>query len=242
MALDYNQKRPINKNRPRKRPIKVLLLLTLGGFVSLYGLGIATGWLVFKYLPEKSTPTPAASPQANGTEQAPPSSAHSPGKNATAIPEKEPDLTFYYTLPKGEKGVIGSGLNNPPPQTPPKSAPTAAAAVPQQPKSAEKPEASDSAAQKENAGMPSGTTQSAVAGKSSGKTTYTVQVAAYQEKSDALNLLTKLQKNGISSRIEDYAVPGKGIWFRVRTGSKLDKETANKVAAKLGGSALLVKE
>jgi cell division protein FtsN len=244
MALDYNQKKQVNKNRPRKRPVKLLLLLTVGSVISLYGLGLATGWFVFKYLPRNTIPPVTEAPQASGPGQAPPSPTQNGAKNGTAVPDKEPDLTFYYTLPKGEKGVIGSGINNSQPQTPPKSAPPTADNPPVQQKqqSAEKKETAEPVAQKQKGGETSATTQTASALKNAGKTSYTVQVAAYHAKTDALEMKTKLQKIGISSRVEEYSVPGKGIWYRVRSGSKLDKESANKIAAKLGNGAILVTE
>jgi len=222
MALDYNQKKQVNKNRSRKRPVKLLLFLIICSIVFLYGLGLATGWLIFKYLPQKKLQSIADSAKPEGAEQAPPAPAQIKTKNDTSAPDKEPDLTFYYTLPKGEKGVIGSGINNLPPQTAPKTAPPKA----------------DNSEQHATEKMET----AAPATKDSENTTYTVQVAAYNEKSDAQELKAKLQKIGISSRIEEYTVPGKGIWYRVRSGSKLDKLNANKIAAKLGNNAILVAE
>ncbi|MRR55519.1 MAG: SPOR domain-containing protein [Deltaproteobacteria bacterium] len=224
MALDYNQKKQVNKNRPRKRPVKLLLLLILGGIVFLYGFGLATGWLIFKYLPQKKLLSQTGSANTGGVAQAPPVPAQNAKKNDTSAQVKEPDLTFYYTLPKGDKGVIGSGLNNLPPQTVPNSAPPKADPVQRQHRSGENAQTATPARH------------------NSDKTTYTVQVAAYNEKSDALVLKAKLQKIGISSRIEEYTVPGKGTWYRVRSGSKLDKANANKIAAKLGNNAILVAE
>jgi len=225
MAIDYNQKKQVNKNRPRKRPVKLLLLLIVGGIVLLYGLGIATGWLIFKYLPQKKLHSLPNSAMPEGKEQAPPASAQAASKSGRSAQDNDPDLTFYYTLPKGDKGVIGSGINNLPPQTAPRSAPSKADNSVQQ---------LQSAVEKTETAAP--------AANNSDKTTYTVQVAAYNEKSDAQELKAKLQKIGISSRIEEYTVPGKGIWYRVRSGSKLDKANANKIAAKLGNNAILVAE
>ncbi|MHC1697946.1 MAG: SPOR domain-containing protein [Geobacteraceae bacterium] len=243
MALDYNQKKQVNKNRPRKRPVKLLLLLIIGSIVSLYGLGIATGWLVFKYLPRNSPPSLAGSAKQEKADQALPSSAQTAAKIGTSAPGKEPDLTFYYTLPKGDKGVIGSGINNLPPQTTPKNIPPALDKPAQQlQQSAEKMDPATPAAQREKVENNSGATNPSSGIKNTGKTTYTVQVAAYNKKSDAQELKAKLQKIGISSRIEEYTVPGKGIWYRVRSGSKLDKDAANKVAAKFGNTTILVAE
>lgn len=232
MALDYNQKKQVVKNRPRKRPVKFMLLLVLGAIISIYGFGIATGWLVFKFLPKKPPTSLADSVKIEGTGQVPPSPPPASQKGGTVVQGKEPDLTFYYTLPKGEKGVIGSGMNRLPPETAPRQTTPATTAaqnvrVPQQLKQGtEKKETLEVASPKENAG----------------KKTYTIQVAAYHAKSDAQQLKVTLQKIGISSRIEEYTVSGKGIWYRVRTGNKLDKDTANELAAKVGNNAILVVE
>jgi cell division septation protein DedD len=225
MALDYHQKKQVNKNRPRKRPVKLLLFLILGGIVFLYGLGIATGWLVFKYLPQKKLHGLANSAKPEETEQAPPAPAQTAAKSGRSALDNDPDLTFYYTLPKGDKGVIGSGINNLPPQTATRIAP---------------PKTNNSALQQHRAAET--TVTASPAKNESGKATYTVQVAAYNEKSDAQELKAKLQKIGIASRIEEYTVPGKGIWYRVRSGNKLDRVNANKIAAKLGNNAILIEE
>ena len=248
MALDYNQKKQVNKNRPRKRPVKLMLLLILGSIFSIYGLGVATGWLVFKYLP-KNTPDPLANsvkPEVTG--QLPPSPVPATPKGATEAQGKDPNLTFYYTLPKGEKGVIGSGLNLLPPETAPKQAISAASSaqkdkpVQQQKQTAEKLASSESAEQKDKSGKTPGAVQPTTSLKGTDKATYTVQLAAYHAKSDAQDLKARLQKGGIPARIEEYSIPGKGTWYRVRTGSKLDKDTANKIAAKIGNNAIPVAE
>jgi cell division protein FtsN len=236
MALDYNQKKQVNKNRPRKRPVKLLLLLTIGSVISLYGLGIATGWLVFKYLPQNSIEPATDSKTPTGSEQNPaPINAHN-GAAATA-PNKDPDLTFYYTLPKGEKGVIGSGINSP-------EAKTVTPNVASTPVTVKNNGSSQIQQQSPQKNVPAnpGMVETTAVTKDAGATTYTVQIAAYHEKSDALQLKTNLQKIGISSRIEEYSIAGKGNWYRVRTGHKLDKNTASKIAAKVGNSAILIAE
>ncbi len=248
MALDYNQKKQVIKNRPRKRPVKFLLLLILGSVFSIYGLGIATGWLVFKYLPQ-NTPAPLAdSAKLVGADQAPPSPAPVTSKSGSAAQNKEPDLTFYYTLPKGEKGLIGSGMNRLPAVTAPRQETPATTPaqivrpVQLQKQIVVKKESTEPAIQKEKVGTPPREVEPTSAIKDSAKATYTVQVAAFHAKSDAQELKEKLQKAGVSCRIEEFFVAGKGHWYRVRAGSKLDKETANKLAVKTGNNAILIAE
>ncbi|MDD2338442.1 MAG: SPOR domain-containing protein [Geobacteraceae bacterium] len=177
-----------------------------------------------------------------GTVQEPPSPAP-----VTAAQGKETDLTFYYTLPKGEKGVIGSGINTLPPEKAPRQAtPVTTPAQKDRPEQqkhvAEKAGITEPAAQKEKTVSTLGAAQPTATAKDPEKTTYTVQFAAYHAKSDAQSLKATLQKNGISARIEEYSVSGKGIWYRVRTGRKLDKNAANKLVAKSGKNAILIAE
>jgi len=248
MPLDYRPKRQISKNRPRKRPVKLILLLILGSIFSVYGLGVATGWLIFKYFPQ-DTPAPSASitnPE-GANQQLPPSPAPATAKGVAAVEENDPDLTFYYTLPKGKTGVMGSGINNPLPQIAPKTAVTAASApkdqpVQQKPQVIEKNEAAAPVARSEKNKITAGPISAESAKKSTGKTTYTVQVAAYHVKSDAQAMKAKLQKIGIASRIEEYTVAGKDIWYRVRSGNKLERDSANRLAAKIGQNSIIVPE
>ncbi|MRR07286.1 MAG: hypothetical protein EG828_10150 [Deltaproteobacteria bacterium] len=246
MALDYNQKKQVNRNRPRKRPVKFFLLLILGSCIFIYGLGIATGWLFLRYIPQKS-PVPLASADKTDGASPSPTPAASPKGGADAH-SKESDLTFYYTLPKGDKGVIGSGINSLPPQPAVKSANPATApaqkapTAQQQAQLAEKKEIATPAELSKNDPATTGSEHLTPAKKKTGSETYTIQVAAYHEKSEAQALKAQLQKVGISSRIEEYVVAGKGSWYRVRAGSKLDKYTASKLAAKIGHKAILIPE
>lgn len=246
MALDYNQKKQVNRNRPRKRPVKFFLFLILGSCVAIYTLGIATGWLFLRYIPQKSSTPLANSGKTAGATPSP--TLPAAPKGDTAAPAKESDLTFYYTLPKGDKGVIGSGINRLAPQVAAKSAnpvvvPTQKVkASPQQTQILDKKETVATAEQGKQEATTSGSEHLTPAKKEAGTETYTIQVAAYHEKSEAQILKEKLQKIGISTRIEEYEVTGKGRWYRVRAGSKLDKYSASKLAAKIGHKAILIPE
>ena len=246
MALDYNQKKQVNRNRPRKRPVKFFLLLILGSCISIYGLGIATGWLFLRYIPQKSSTPLASSDKTEGATPSPTPPAAPKGD--TAAHTKESDLTFYYTLPKGDKGVIGSGINRLTPQMAAKRPnPVAAPAqkvktLQQQTQIADKKETAAPAEQGKHDATTSGSEHLTPAKKEAGSESYTIQVAAYHEKSEAQVLKAQLQKIGVSARIEEYEVTGKGRWYRVRAGSKLDKYTASKLASMIGHKAILVPE
>lgn len=48
---------------------------------------------------------------------------------------------------------------------------------------------------------------------------YTLQVSAYQNKSDADQMVKKLQQAGYRPYVVSATVPNRGVWFRVRVGS-----------------------
>jgi cytoskeletal protein RodZ len=246
MALDYNQKKQVSRNRPRKRPVKFFLFLILGSCIAIYGLGIATGWLFLRYIPQKSSTSLASSDKTEGAKTSPTPPAAPKGD--TAAHTKETDLTFYYTLPKGDKGVIGSGINRLSPQMAVKSPNQVAApaqrvkTLHQQTEIADKKQTTAPAEQSKNDVTTTEPEHRVPAKQQAGIETYTIQVAAYHEKSEAQVLKAQLEKIGISARIEEYVVAGKGSWYRVRAGSKLDKYTASKMAAKIGHKAILIPE
>ena len=107
MRLDYNEKKgresverkPLQKNRPRKEPMGIFALLSVVALLVSFGGGVVTGWFFFK----GSGSAPAAVAQAPRKEEPLPVPAQPVGPDAP--------LTFYKTLSAGGKGVIGSGLN-----------------------------------------------------------------------------------------------------------------------------------
>jgi cell division protein FtsN len=146
-------------------------------------------------------------------------------------------LTFYNTLPKGSRAVIGSGLNPPkaqekhPPATaaPAASPTTTGAAVPegkpvsQPPKAPEHP-----AAEKEK--------------KPAEAVRYTVQLASYRERREAEAVRDKLVAKGVAAFLLESRLADKGVWYRLRVGKGLTQQQAGEVAAKLGREALVVPE
>jgi cell division septation protein DedD len=57
---------------------------------------------------------------------------------------------------------------------------------------------------------------------------YTVQVAASQQKTDVDQVMSKLRGSGLSPYLVDANIPGKGRWFRVRVGSFRSRNDAEK--------------
>jgi cell division septation protein DedD len=261
MSLDYSQRKQVSRNRPKKRSSKPFLLLILGVISGVYGLGIFTGWLLFKDS-RKSIP-PVVSDPTKSVESSKVSESSPSSKNTASIPSppgkgNDTPLTFYYTLPKGDKGVIGSGVNLPredsaalakrdlpPPQT---------SAMKQQPavKSEQRVLSTDaSGSNKEkpvNESKPplskDKQTDSLLMKQKieSGKAGYSVQAGSYHDKNEAQDLKNILDKNGFSARIVEYAIPGKGVLYRVRIGNRMEKETATRLAAKIGKNAIAVPE
>jgi cell division septation protein DedD len=74
------------------------------------------------------------------------------------------------------------------------------------------------------------------------KKKYAVQVASCNLKKEAEEIKTSLDRKGLPAYVVESKVPGKGIRYRVRLGSRLDLETANKIAAKAGNGAILIPE
>jgi cell division protein FtsN len=136
-------------------------------------------------------------------------------------------MTFYYTLPKGEKTPLGSGINSPrrEERVATKSTAPVAAAVPVKSAQPLRP---------------------AVIGESSkvhpAKSRYCVQVASYQDRKEAELAKARLAASGFSAYIVESTVPGKGVRFRVRIGRSLDLSTATGLAAKAGKGAMVVPE
>ena len=71
---------------------------------------------------------------------------------------------------------------------------------------------------------------------------YTVQVASYHIKKEADELKSSLDKKGLLANVVESRIPGKGTYYRVRLGTRLDLETANRIAAKAGKGAIVIPE
>jgi cell division septation protein DedD len=117
------ERKPVQKNRPRKEPAGLFALLSVVVLALTFGVGVFTGWLMFKG--SKKAPAPVAAQLVKKEEPAQaPQQPQPPG-----LPDAQ--LTFYKTLPAGGKGAIGSGLN--PKKQQNAAAPHAATADPQAP-------------------------------------------------------------------------------------------------------------
>ncbi len=266
MVLDYRERKQVNKNRSKNRPVNLIVLTALGILLGIYFLGIATGWVLHAALKKNPAGAPAAvtADVKQKTKVTPPASNSLQNRTANNTRTSEPPLSFYYTLPKGEKMALGSGLN---PAKREKSGDAGSATAEtansgrirphgeQRPRNASLEHEVSSPAQSSAAsrsGDSTGNVKAAdveISGKPSAsnkaeaaRRKYTVQVASYDNKKEADALKYSLDKAGLLSYVVEAKVTGKGTRYRVRLGSRLDLDAANKLAAKAGKGAIIIPE
>lgn len=238
MRIDYSEPRQSSgsgstgiSSSPRKADgsssSNLVVFGVLAGFIFCTGFG--TGWFFSQKSAKKafraameqqsleSTPKDTKK-QPDQPVQQPPQAAATPptaipaaGKpTQQAAPTGQVPLSFFETLPKGQKQtVLGSGINEKP-----KPATSPAPQPPQTPAPATK--APDTKAT--NSG-------------------FLVQVAAFANLKDAESTKAKLAAKGYSASISETNLNDKGTWYRVRIGRHLDKEAASEIAGRVGSGA-----
>ncbi len=264
MRIDYSEPKKScstsqgSLNRPRKEsPGGVLIVTCITGILCL-GIGFGSGWMFsqqsakkgFKAAMEQQSlenspqqtkaqsalqhpaipaPTPGAlQPSAVGKSAPQPAA---PGGSPSAV---DPPLSFYKTLPSGQKSnVMGSGINSK--DDKPAKQPLQAA----MPANISRPAASpnDESAQKQTnqtqPAKPMATTRPDA-------NSLTVQVASFSLKSEAEILRGKLAAKGYNVNIAESHLGDKGTWYRVRVGRHLDPDAAKELAGKLGKGAIAI--
>jgi len=258
MRIDYNEPKKSytspqpGGNRTRKESSNPLLLaVVITGVISL-AVGFGSGWLLSQSYAKKgfqaameqqslenspkATPQPPAAPPQPAAQQAatapqPQQPGGAPQAGAPgAQPAPETPLSFYKTLPSGQKSnVLGSGIN------------TADNSAAKQPLQAAIPKNYPKPAQPQVNANPVKATPPATektGGKQQEAAGFTVQVASYSLKSEADALKSKLSSKGYSVHIDESNQGDKGTWYRVRVGKKLEQEAARDLAAKLGRGAM----
>lgn len=260
MVLDYRERKTVSKNRPKSKPIGLLAC----AFLLVALISFALGVLVDRFLlPPRggqkealsAPPQNAITPKASAT-QAQPGEGNPPVVPTPPRPAGEPSLTFYETLPKGGKAILGSGINLRKDESAPKS-PAVPPAVKEQGGGAQKPTANLPEAkgvEARRSDEPSTAAGAAVKNAapavkvqpsqsaSAAKETYSVQVASSKERKDADAIRAKLAEKGFSAYVTESTIPGKGTWYRVRVGRKLDQPAASNLAEMLGKGAILIPE
>ncbi len=241
MVIDYSSQRPVSKNRPRKQPaaVFVVALLVTAGVAFL--LGVGTGWLMFGGGRKNNGASVSAGQKS--TETPPPNQTQPPA--GTAVKPAEPSLTFYETLPKGNRELMGSGLNLPKqadqPQlkTPPKPKPPVTA----KPAAPEESQAQSKEVLKTPAKSPElAPAREAAAKEGEGKVKYAVQVASYHVKKEAEEARDRLKAEGMAAYVVEINIPEKGTYYRVRIGRHMDQQSARELAEKAGQGSILIPE
>ncbi|MDD2733209.1 MAG: SPOR domain-containing protein [Desulfuromonadaceae bacterium] len=252
MRIDYSDPKKScsvpqgSQNRPRKEfSGGVLAVVLITGLVCL-GIGFGSGWMLSQKSakkgfqaameqqslenspqPVKAQP-PASQPQMGNSVTQPPA--------AVPPPANDPPLSFYKTLPSGQKSnTLGSGIN-PRDEKPARQALQAAMPAnvtkpaPPQPDEAAQDQPVKSAPVK-----PANTTRQETGN-------LTVQVASFSLRSEAETLRSKLAAKGYNVTIVESFLGYKGTWYRVRVGKHLDPDAAKELAGKLGKGAIAIPE
>jgi cell division protein FtsN len=267
MRIDYSPPKQSyvtsqSKPRPRKEPVGLFTsLIVITGLIA-FAVGFGSGWFLserstkkaFQAAAEQSslesspkqTPAPAP-PSAQPQPAAPPSPQLAPGTAATGPAATTPQLSFYKTLPAGQKGaLLGSGINNETGKQPLQAAIPANVTRRQHPAAAEAPKAApekSATVEKQAADKPA-PEEKTVAEKQTAKVRsgYTVQVASYNSKAEAEAMRSRLAGKGYNVIISESNQGDKGTWYRVRVGRKLEQEAARELAAKIGKGAIATPE
>jgi cell division septation protein DedD len=226
----------------------VLIVVAVTGIVCL-GIGFGSGWMLSQRSAKKSfkaameqqslenspqqvkvqptTQQPALPLPTTQTQQAGTSITQSASTRAA-----EPQLSFYKTLPSGQKNnALGSGINTK--EDKPAKQPLQAA----MPTNMTRTAASISGDNLQNPPAQSAPTASAVRQDANG---FTVQVASYSLKSEAETLRSKMATKGYFVTIVESHQGDKGNWYRVRIGKHLDQDAAKELAGKLGKGAIAI--
>jgi cell division protein FtsN len=257
MRIDYSEPKKSYVSQGAARTRKetketsgVFITLLIIGGVLLFSAGFGSGWFLSQKAAKKSfqaasqqtslentpkkeplpTPKPPQPTQTAATPQVQSDPTTAQQAPAPSGAPAEPSLSFYKTLPSGQKGnVLGSGINTKderPKQ--PLQAPIPTNLSKQNVPDPAKP------ANEQPASPDKG------AAKSPDSGTFTVQIASYPLKSEAEAHKNKLAAKGYHVFIVESNQGEKGIWYRVRVGKKLGQEAAKELAGKLGKSAMVI--
>jgi cell division protein FtsN len=247
MVVDYSGRRPVPKNRPRKQPVGIFIFILISAVSMAFALGVMTGWFIHRPALKASKSQQALDAGEKGAPAAPQQTGQQ-NPETGARRGGDPPLTFYETLPKGGKAMIGSGLNpknseefrmaKPATVQPP---PPQKAAVPP---AANSPAAIKAEERKEQGKGPAEQAKKAAAGAKqadqAGK--FCVQVASSKERGEAEALKARLAEKGLPVYVIESAIKNRGTWYRVRIGKHLSQQAAGELAAKAGKGAMVIPE
>lgn len=166
---------------------------------------------------EPANPVPAAPTAAVAT--APQANPGEAPLKAVAQPPAAAKLSFYESLPKGEKAPLGSGINLPPESTPK----PLASSVPSKPKAALETSPVSAKAPTVPSEVPVATKGGA----------YILQVASFASVDDAGVLQSRLEKKGHVAFVQQADLGAKGVWYRVCAGPYKNSDDASAAAQQL---------
>ncbi|AJE03075.1 SPOR domain-containing protein [Geobacter pickeringii] len=263
MVVDYRERKQVTKNRPKSKPMGMVFFGFAVATVGSFALGMMADRLLLKIRPPKALV--ASAPQTAPSQAPPPASAPLTANTKAAAapsPPAEPSLTFYNTLPKGGKAILGSGINprneearaaSPAkhPQSAPPSSKEQAAPSPVSVKEERGTTPADGREKKASGTneQPSGKAQSEPGKEAGAKKTggnakgkFAVQYASAKDRKEAEAIKGKLAEKGFAAYIVESSVAGKGTWYRVRVGKQMDQPAASEMATMIGKGAIVVPE
>jgi cell division protein FtsN len=254
MRIDYSEPKksyvsPQGGNRPRKDPVGTVATVIIITGVITFIAGFGTGWLLsqrsakksfqaameqtsLESLPRQPTPPPKTAPVPPAPVAAP-QQPQQPGTATEVQTMPEPPLSFFKTLPNGQKSnVIGSGINS----KDDKGKQPLQAAIPSNLN--KQSQAQTGAGTPRPAGDKAVNTSEKVAKSDAGG--FSIQVASYSLKSEAETMRGKLAGRGYNVFVVESNQGDKGIWYRVRIGRRLEQDAAKELAGKLGKGAIVI--
>jgi cell division protein FtsN len=251
MRIDYSEPKKscsspqASQNRPRRESSVGILAVAVAFITGILclGIGFGTGWMLSQRSAKKAFQAAMEqqsfenSPQQEKVEPAPQQSAPpaitqqpQPDGTGGAKTAVVPQLSFYKTLPSGQKNnVMGSGFNSP--DDKPGKQPLHAA----MPANIIRPAPPQNEENHQKQPLQEVAVKTATRQNSSG---FTVQVASYSLKSEAEMMRNKLAAKGFNAAIIESHLGDKGTWYRVRVGKRLDQDAAKELAEKLGKGAI----
>lgn len=240
MRIDYSEPKqayvaPQANKRPRKEPTGLITTIVIITGIITFIAGFGTGWLLSQRSAKKAFQAATAQ---NSLENSPREPVQAPAKPQQPQPgmppaqgtpgaqtSPEPPLSFYKTLPNGQKSnALGSGINT----KDGKSKQPLQAAIP-----SNLPKPSQTGADP-TGDKPQGASERPAAGG------FAVQVASYSLKSEAESVKSKLAGKGYNVTIVESNQGDKGVWYRVRVGKKLELDAAKELAGKLGKGSIVI--
>lgn len=257
MRIDYSEPKKscsspqTSQNRPRKESSGGVWLVVCIACIVCFGVGFGIGWMSSQRAAKKGfqaameqlslenspqlakTQPPAQQPAtAASTPQTQlPGDPTQPAATAGAATAADPPLSFYKTLPSGQKSnVLGSGINTKeekPAKEPLQAAMPTNMAKPATPQNVQHPPAKAASIK------PVVPTRTDAGG-------LTIQVASFSLKSEAETVRNKLAAKGYHVNIVESNLGDRGIWYRVQVGKHLTPDAAKELAGKLGKGAIAI--